>query len=406
MYVSVFLGPFSRTPGDDKPLIDFCLDQAQRAADAGFAMVTFGEQHFNNYEPYSNPFLMAARLSPSLGDCWFGTTIVPLVFHHPLRLAEDSSVIDLLLGGRFIMGMSAGRAGFSFDFENFGMDPATREDAFESKLGILQRAYRQGPGDPPIVMDTPYDSGQLMGRLMPIPYRAAGPLLAVGTNTDATVEKTAQRGLSLFLGPCLPREAAAKMDLYRSAARAAGRDAAEIEQALDRSLVTRHVIVAETEDTAWDRVERMVGRNPMMDRSVDTRSLRELSQIDLSTDEARRDPANRNAAWVQSWVIAGSPDSVTSQLLAYPAAGVPQVNTRFTAGIFNPAEMDASFSLFLAEVLPHLDAQRLPGPTENETRVEHTPAYVAPAGFSPDVMRSPGMPTPQPSGAAVPATSP
>ncbi|SHN15109.1 LLM class flavin-dependent oxidoreductase [Cryptosporangium aurantiacum] len=362
MHISVFLGPFSFGPKQDLPNIDLCLAQATAAAEAGFAMVTFGEQHYNNYEPYCNPFLMAARLAPYLGDTWFGTTIVPLVFHHPFRLAEDASVVDLLLRGRFQLGMSAGRVGFSPDFENFGVDPARRQDVFDSKLDLLRRAFAHQPGDAPIVMDTEWDKGALNGRLMPVSYRAGGPLLAVGTNTDAKIVSSAEQGLSVFLGPCPRPDAARKFQLYRDALVAGGRDAQSVATLSSRCLVTRHVIVGKTEDEAWERAEAMVGANPMMDRSTDTRSLRQLSSAD---------PADRNAAWVQSWIIAGDPDSVTRQLREYDEAGVPQVLTRFTVGAYNPEQINASFGLFVDEVLPQLDSERFPALSPEEIRSEH-----------------------------------
>src|SRR4030095_5054135 len=117
----IFLGPFSRGPFDDHAVIDLCLEQAIEAAEVGFAMVTFGEHAFNTYEPYCNPFLMGARLAPQLGDAYFGTSIVPLTFHQPLRVVEDGNVLDYLTRGRFILAMSAGRVGFSPDFQNFGL---------------------------------------------------------------------------------------------------------------------------------------------------------------------------------------------------------------------------------------------------------------------------------------------
>ena len=371
MHVSVFLGPFSFGPKQDLPNIELCLSQAAAAAEAGFAMVTFGEQHYNNYEPYCNPFLMAARLAPDLGDTWFGTTIVPLVFHHPFRLAEDSSVVDLLLRGRFVLGMSAGRVGFSPDFENFGVDPARRQEVFDSKLDLLRRAFAHQPGDDPIVMDTEWDKGALNGRLMPVSYRAGGPLLAVGTNTDAKIVSAAQDGLSVFLGPCPQPDAARKFQLIRDTLVAGGRDADEVDATVARSLVTRHVIVGKTEDEAWERAEAMAGANPMMDRSVDTRSLQELSTVDLSAPGATTDPANRNAVWVQSWIIAGDPDSVTRQLRAYDDAGVAQLLTRFTVGAYNPEQINASFELFVDEVMPQLDAERFPALRPDEIRAEH-----------------------------------
>jgi hypothetical protein len=61
--MGIFLGPFSRGADDDLALIDLCIEQAVEAAAAGFA---FGEQHFNHYEPYCNPFLMGAHIASYL----------------------------------------------------------------------------------------------------------------------------------------------------------------------------------------------------------------------------------------------------------------------------------------------------------------------------------------------------
>jgi len=126
MYISTYLGPFARGPAEDLPLIELCLEQAAAAADAGFSMISFGEQHFNNYEPYCNPFMMGARLAPYLKQSYFGISVCPIVFHHPIRLAENINVLDNLMHGRLIVGLSAGRLDFSPDFENFDMDVMIR----------------------------------------------------------------------------------------------------------------------------------------------------------------------------------------------------------------------------------------------------------------------------------------
>jgi len=357
------MGPASLTPAEDAPLIDLCIEQAVQAAEAGFCLVTFGEQHFNSYEPYCNPFMMAARLAPELGQAYFGTTIVPLPLNHPLRVAENASLADVLLKGRFLLGLSAGRVGFSPDFANFGVDPADRDAAFDSKLDFLLRALAHRPGDEPIIMDTPWDKGSLIGRLMPVSHRAGGPQIAIGTNTDATIERFAKLGWPLFLGPCHPMQAAAKLRLHREAMAAAGITGAAYDDAVAKSFVTRHVIVGGSEEEAWERAEALVGRAPMMDRSQDPRSLRELStaEIDLS---AMHDARNRNAAFVQSWVIAGAPDSVTEQILGYERLGIGHLNTRFTVGTYQPDHIRASFGLFAKEVLPNLAPRYFDGPAQ------------------------------------------
>ena len=372
MYLSIFVGPFSRDARDDAAVIDLCIDQASRAAAAGFSMVTFGEQHFNDYEPYCNPFVMAGRMADHLGEAWFGTTIVPLPFHHPLRLAENASLADLLLRGKFLLGMSAARVGPVPDWDNFGIDQADRDALFASNFEILQAALAHRPGDAPLRYDTKWGRGAMNGRLMPASWREDGPLLAIGSNTDATIERIGTSGLPLFLGPCTPAVAEAKMALHRSAMQQAGFGAEHIRAAAARSLVTRNVIVAETDDTAWELAELLSGAAPFMDRRTDTRSMREMSEFDLAPHKQsapmfglQGDPVVRNSSYVQGWLIVGSPESVLRQVREYEARGIAQLNVRFTVGAYDPDRgtpelFEQSFGLFLDQVVPKLGLEYFP----------------------------------------------
>ena len=329
MYLGIFLGPWSRGPHDDHDVISLCLDQAVEAAEAGFALVTFGEQHFNNYEPYCNPFLMGARLSTHLKNAYFGTTIVPLPLHNPLRLAEDINVLDVLTKGQLIVGLSSGRVGHSRDFENFGADPDRRHEMFASKLEIIRKVWAKQAADPDLIFETDFDKGGVQGpgaRMMPAPYRRGGPLLAIGSNTDATNEHTGQMGLPMFLGPC-PRDVAArKFALYMSALRQAGHPDELVARNFHMSMVTKFLIVGETEDEARQRADRMtVGMLKMPPPGFEP--------------------------------IVGDPDSIVKELRAYEAAGVGQVQVRFTVGAGNHDDMRASFDLFVKECLPALEPE-------------------------------------------------
>jgi alkanesulfonate monooxygenase SsuD/methylene tetrahydromethanopterin reductase-like flavin-dependent oxidoreductase (luciferase family) len=383
MYLSIFVGPFSRDARDDVAVIDLCIDQSVRSARAGFAMVTFGEQHFNNYEPYCNPFVMAGHLAGELGDAWFGTTIVPLPFHNPLRVAEDASLADLLTRGRFILGMSAGRVGPVPDWDNFGIEQGDRAELFASNLEILRGALAHRDGDSPLRYDTKWGRGAMNGRLMPASWREAGPLMAIGSNTDETIQTIGQSGLPLFLGPCPPAVAGAKMQLHRDSMQVAGFTPEQIDITATRSLVTRNVIVADTDEEAWSLAEKLSGRAPFMDRSTDGRSMREMADYDLSkhvfTPPAfgtKVDPVVKNSSYVQGWLIVGSPESVVRQIKEYEALNIPQLNVRFTVGLFDPErgtpkDFEASFQLFLDEVVTRLSLQQFPAVDPTEVRAAY-----------------------------------
>jgi alkanesulfonate monooxygenase SsuD/methylene tetrahydromethanopterin reductase-like flavin-dependent oxidoreductase (luciferase family) len=382
MHISAFMGPVAFGASNDLKKIEMCIDQALQCADAGFAMVTFGEQHFNGYEPYSNPFLMAARLSPNLGSTWFGTTIVPLPFHNPLRLAEESNIVDLLTRGRFVLGMSQGRTGPVPDWKNFGLDQADRDEIFATKLDFLQRAAVQKAGDPVLVLDTKWDRGELNGRIMPLSWRKGGAQLAIGTSTDSTIDDVARRGLPLFLSPVRLPIGAAKLQRHRDGMKAAGYSDLQRTHASRLSMTTTLCVVGATDAEAWQAAEALTGRNPMMDRSVDGRSLAELAAVDEDAIADGSDPFPRNANFAKSWLVVGSPESVAERIGAYEKAGFQHLNLRFTVGAAMPDLVNRSFSLFVERVLPLIDHELFPALRDDEIEQDHFAPSGMPGAFS------------------------
>jgi alkanesulfonate monooxygenase SsuD/methylene tetrahydromethanopterin reductase-like flavin-dependent oxidoreductase (luciferase family) len=345
MYMGIFLGPFSRGADDDHALIDLCIEQAIEAAAAGFALVTFGEQHFNNYEPYCNPFLMGAHIASHLKNAYFGTTITPLPIHHPIRLAEDMNVLDNLTRGKLIVGLSAGRAQLVRDFEAFNVNVADREALFESKLKIMEGAWAKLGHEPDFVFDTGFDKGGILGgqmtggqsRLMPSSYRAGRPLFAIGTNTEATIERVGEQGLPLFLGPAALETAARRFRLYREAMERAGLSQGLIDRNRQMSMITRYVIVGETETQAAERAKRMLAANTFMPPGFEP--------------------------------MVGAPASIVSQIREYEQSGILHLHARFTVGAGNFDDMRRSFRLFVDACAPELNLQSFPAPTGAELRV-------------------------------------
>lgn len=109
MYVSMFLGPGVAGPEQDQLVIEASIERALEADESGFGALYVGEQHFNNYEPYSNPFVMMGYLAGQIKNAYLGTSVSPLVVHHPLLLIERMNLLDLLTRGKVVFGMSSGR---------------------------------------------------------------------------------------------------------------------------------------------------------------------------------------------------------------------------------------------------------------------------------------------------------
>jgi alkanesulfonate monooxygenase SsuD/methylene tetrahydromethanopterin reductase-like flavin-dependent oxidoreductase (luciferase family) len=393
MYVAVFMGPGPGiSPADEPAIIDLCIEQSISAADAGFSLVTFGEQHFNGYEPYCNPFMMGARLAPYMKQTYFGTTVCPLPFHHPLRLAENINLLDVLTQGKSIVGLSAGRPSsgpnMPSDFENFGVDPSQREEIFESRVEIMLKAWSHRRSAPPLIIDTAWDKGMLKGQLMPASHRAGHPLVAIGANSESAVRRAAKLRWPLFLGPCPLPEAVAKFAIYKRVLAEDAVPEAEVQSLIDLSLVARSVIVAETDDAAWQLAETLVGG--MVQRRGDTRTLQDLSRLSLDDPDVKSDPLMPAIRFVHSGLICGSPASVVEQILAYPANGIPQLHTRFPmTSPYRPETVRPSFRLFVDEVMPHLSPATFPAVARAAATDDK------PGGGMPTLPANPGAPAPR-----------
>ncbi len=122
------------------------LDYAAAADRLGFDAVWAPEHHCvpSGYNPA--PFVALAALAQVTRRCRIGTQPLLLPLHNPVLVAEQAAVVDLLCGGRLILGVGAGyRVG---DFEALGLQKKDRGALTEEALEILLKAFRTtGPFD-------------------------------------------------------------------------------------------------------------------------------------------------------------------------------------------------------------------------------------------------------------------
>ena len=96
-------------------------------------------------------FTTAAALAHRVPQMWIGIAVAANTFRHPALLAKEATMLDIITGGRFILGLGAGwHAG---EHEAFGVElpePRERFDRYESTLGVLAALFsdaaRQSPG--------------------------------------------------------------------------------------------------------------------------------------------------------------------------------------------------------------------------------------------------------------------
>ena len=117
------------------------LELAREADRLGFDSIWASEHHGEADGYCPSPIVACAALAVAAPNCRIGqgVALAPL-YGHPLRLAEDLSVIDNMSGGRIEIGLGQGYR--PAEFESFGWNYKTRTRAFEESLDILGLAWR------------------------------------------------------------------------------------------------------------------------------------------------------------------------------------------------------------------------------------------------------------------------
>ena len=123
------------------------LEHMEYADQLGFDSYWVGEHHFylNSATALAcpNPAVLLAAAAQRTVRIGLNTAVANLTLRHPLQLAEDYAMVDLLSGGR--LGFGIGRGAFGYEYITFGQDPAESAGRFEEAWQIIQQAWTGQP---------------------------------------------------------------------------------------------------------------------------------------------------------------------------------------------------------------------------------------------------------------------
>jgi probable F420-dependent oxidoreductase len=244
------------------------LEEVTRAEELGFDSVWMEEHHSVTNHYWPSPLTVLAGFATRTSRMTLGTDIVVAAFHHPVRLAEDVAMLDVMSGGRFILGIAIGYK--PDEFALYGVDLEKRGARFEEQLAIMQGLWTQEQ----VQFKGTYYT--LQGRLEPKPVQQPHPPVWIGGWGDITLRRAATLADNWIPGPTADLKrllAGRKQFLERRTA--AGR-AAPTEWPL-----TRDVIIADSDKRARELAEEHImvayrreyaggWRHPFIDASIAT----------------------------------------------------------------------------------------------------------------------------------------
>ena len=115
------------------------IEQLCLAESQGYHAAWLAEHHFSRYGIGPSIHLTAAHLAARTERIRIGTAVTVLPFFHPLRLAEEIAMLDIMSGGRFDWGV--GRGYQAHEFTGFGADIEQSHRVFREQLEIILRAW-------------------------------------------------------------------------------------------------------------------------------------------------------------------------------------------------------------------------------------------------------------------------
>ena len=121
-------------------------DVAQVMDELGFDVLWTAEHHFQRegYEVFPNLIQLGLWLATQTKRLKFGCAFNVLPMWHPIRMAEDFAMADIVTDGRVIMGV--GRGYHSREVESFGaplLDAEKNREFFEEQLRLLLACFNE-----------------------------------------------------------------------------------------------------------------------------------------------------------------------------------------------------------------------------------------------------------------------
>ena len=158
------------------------IDQCEWADSLGFEAVHVAEHHGTEDGYLPSPLVFCAAVAARTKRLRLEPSALLLTLHHPIRLAEDLAVLDIISGGR--VAIVAGMGYLKREFEMFGVDYSRRAKTFEENLKVVRTALRGEPFE--------YE-----GRTVVVSPKPAGdgPAFRIGGTAPPSARRAARLGL-------------------------------------------------------------------------------------------------------------------------------------------------------------------------------------------------------------------
>ena len=311
------------------------VELAVYAEQLGFDTVWVSEHHFVPDGFLPSLLAMCAAIASRTSQIKIGASTILLPFFDPLLVAEEAAVVDLLSGGRLIVGLGQGWR--PEEIEAFGLERRELPSRLVLGTEALRKAWSGEPVGPPVAHRPVH--------VTPLPAQPGGPPLWYGSETEPAIRRAGEIADGWQATMVNPTRFGQGCEWALAGLAAANRDPAEFVFGL------HHATFVWEEGDAWDLIrphhQDFIWRANHMEYSW----LGAIHEFEVPYDEMPED-------FARELIAVGDPDEVVEQILAFQAQvdyPIDYATRTYFPGL-DPAIQRKSMQLFAEAVMPKLRA--------------------------------------------------
>ncbi|MEX2104566.1 MAG: LLM class flavin-dependent oxidoreductase [Bacilli bacterium] len=330
---------------DQNQMILDLAEQCVYAEDLGFNSVWVPEHHFGALGVLPSPSMFLANIAARTKKIALAPATVLLPASHPIRMAEEYALLDLLSNGRAIF--SAGRGYDKREYDVFGIDFNQSRDIFFEGLDIIKKAWTK-------------KSFSYEGKfykfpeveLTPRPVQRPHMPIYVAAFSRPSLEKAAEMGENVIFAPFAANMVFGSLE----AAVTTFKDLSEQHGFKGKGARCSYFInVTDTKEEAEETKKRMLkyftGLVPAFPSDPTTTPPHIRYFVDIV--EKLKNMTTNDLS--DKSIIVGDAEYVTESLKKCESAGLEEVILYFDFGGLSHKETMKGMERFAKKVLPHFD---------------------------------------------------
>ena len=336
-----FVFPVSHQPERDSAVIDSTLDEILLAEKMGLHSVWLTEHHFDGAAAHADPLVLGAAVAARTENLKIGFAVAELAFHHPVRLAVQTALLDNLSHGRLIVGTGRGSAYNHYEYIGFGITMEEGIARLDEAEELLVEAWT---GED--VKHRGEHWNLEFPALRPRPYQQPHPPLVRACISEESTLNMAAIGRPVLIGIQTVAALRSRLEAYRETMLQNEFSEVETERTLDQCWASRDLFIADSYDEAKEIAEEGFARERHHFRHA-----RELyNPGGLPPPDPNR-PIPAGESFDHSFII-GTPSQVAEQVAEMRDVGVRNLMLKFNTGEMDTKQVQKSMRLFGDHVMP------------------------------------------------------